>query len=152
MAYSKKQLAEYTREASECFAYHDAKHKGKLPAKDLLALMQSMGQYPTPAEAQSLLGGRQEFDLKAFLEMLRSHQKNSTMFEDELKAAFKHFDADGDGTVSAKEITHAVTVMGHKLSKKQAQAFVREADTDGSGAINYIEFVSLMTSGRSTAN
>ena len=44
MAYTKKQLAEYTREASECFSYNDRSYKGKIASAELIGLMQSMGQ------------------------------------------------------------------------------------------------------------
>lgn len=154
MPYSKKKLAEYTREASECFAYNDRDNDGKVASSDLLPLMQSMGQYPTPIECENLLkaiGAKATFKLADFLQMLKEHQKNSVMWEDELIEAFRQFDADGDGHISATEITHAVTTIGAKLSKDQAKAFVREADTSGNGMINYQEFVRLMTSGRQSS-
>ena len=44
MAYSKRKLAEYTREATECFSYNDRAYKGKIAGGELLGLMQSMGQ------------------------------------------------------------------------------------------------------------
>ena len=64
--------------------------------------------------------------------------------EEELQEAFKVFDKDGNGTISAAELRHVMTNLGEKLTDEEVDEMIREADVDGDGKINYEEFVKMM--------
>ena len=64
--------------------------------------------------------------------------------EEELREAFKVFDKDGNGFISAAELRHVMTNLGEKLSDAEVDEMIREADVDGDGQINYAEFVKMM--------
>merc|ERR1719150_2440257 len=66
--------------------------------------------------------------------------------EEELIEAFKVFDRDGNGFISAAELRHVMTTLGEKLTDEEVDEMIREADVDGDGQINYEEFVTMMTS------
>ena len=55
------------------------------------------------------------------------------------------FDRDGDGMISSSELRHAMTSLGEKLSPDEVDEMLREADGDGDGLVNYVEFVSILT-------
>lgn len=57
--------------------------------------------------------------------------------EEEIKEAFKVFDKDGNGYISAAELRHVMTNLGEKLSETEVDEMIREADVDGDGQINY---------------
>lgn len=57
--------------------------------------------------------------------------------EEEIKEAFKVFDKDGNGYISAAELRHVMTNLGEKLSENEVDEMIREADVDGDGQINY---------------
>ena len=79
--------------------------------------------------------------------------------EEEIKEAFKVFDKDGNGYISAAELRHVMTnlgkayscllccilckvlihkpSLGEKLSENEVDEMIREADVDGDGQINY---------------
>lgn len=61
--------------------------------------------------------------------------------EEEVREAFKVFDKDGNGFISAAELRHVMTNLGEKLSDTEVEEMIREADTDGDGQINYDECV-----------
>ena len=61
--------------------------------------------------------------------------------EEELKEAFRVFDKDGNGFISAAELRHIMTNLGEKLTDEEVDEMIREADIDGNGQINYEEFV-----------
>merc|ERR1719498_815437 len=68
--------------------------------------------------------------------------------EEELIEAFKVFDRDGNGFISAAELRHVMTNLGEKLTDEEVDEMIREADVDDDGQINYEEFVKMMMSKR----
>lgn len=73
-----------------------------------------------------------------------SRQPKDTDTEEELIEAFKVFDRDGNGFISAAELRHVMTNLGEKLTDEEVDEMIREADVDGDGQINYEEFVKMM--------
>merc|ERR1719493_651802 len=66
--------------------------------------------------------------------------------EEELIEAFRVFDKDGNGFISAAGLRHVMTNLGEKLTDEEVDEMIREADIDGDGQVNYEEFVTMMTS------
>lgn len=64
--------------------------------------------------------------------------------QEEIQEAFKVFDKDGNGYISAAELRHVMTSLGEKLTEEEVDEMIREADVDGDGQINYEEFVKMM--------
>ena len=73
-----------------------------------------------------------------------SRKTKDTDTEEELIEAFKVFDRDGNGLISAAELRHVMTNLGEKLTDEEVDEMIREADIDGDGHINYEEFVRMM--------
>ena len=57
--------------------------------------------------------------------------------------AFRVFDEDGNGFITADELHHNMTNLGQKLSTEEANDMIKKADVDGDGQINYEEFVKM---------
>ncbi|RUP42862.1 calmodulin [Jimgerdemannia flammicorona] len=49
----------------------------------------------------------------------------------EFKEAFKVFDKDGNGFISAAELRHVMTSLGKTLSDEEVDEMIRKADVDG---------------------
>ena len=64
--------------------------------------------------------------------------------EDELQEAFKIFDKDGNGLISAAELRHVMTNLGEKLSDEEVDEMIREADLDGDGQVNYAGMINFI--------
>ena len=64
--------------------------------------------------------------------------------EEEMLEAFKVFDSDGNGNISADELRQIMANLGEKLTDEEVDEMVKEADIDGDGQINYEEFVRMM--------
>jgi calmodulin len=66
--------------------------------------------------------------------------------DEELREAFKVFDKDGNGFISASELRSVMASLGEKLTDEEVEEMMREADADGDGQVNFEEFVRMMNS------
>ncbi|CAD5174576.1 unnamed protein product [Musa acuminata subsp. malaccensis] len=62
----------------------------------------------------------------------------------DLDSVFHSFDKDGDGKISAAELTACMRNIGEELSLEDAEAFVELADRDGDGLLDLEDFVKLV--------
>ena len=63
--------------------------------------------------------------------------------EDEIRQAFKVFDKDGNGFITADELAIVMANLGEKLSPSELKEMMKEADSNGDGKIDYEEFVKV---------
>ncbi|CAH1262978.1 calmodulin-like [Branchiostoma lanceolatum] len=64
---------------------------------------------------------------------------------DELRQAFWEFDRDRSGTIDGKELINVMRSLGLNPTDLQVVELIDSVDTDGSGTIDFPEFVQLMT-------
>ena len=55
------------------------------------------------------------------------------------------FDKDKSGYIEAREIREVTTTMGMPLSLEELEDFMKMADQNGDGKLDYNEFVKAMT-------
>ena len=101
---------------------------------------------------------------------MMARKMKDTDSEEEIREAFRVFDRDGNGFISAAELRHVMTSIGEKLTEEEINAMIKEADAstyhqnflspaqptnpffffflslDGDGQIDYNEFVTLIVS------
>lgn len=62
----------------------------------------------------------------------------------EFKEAFLLFDRDGDGSISVREIGTVMRSLGQNPTDEELNFIIQEFDQDGSGTIDFKEFLNLM--------
>ena len=112
--------------------------------------MRSLGETPTDADVAIMVkdvdtDGSGAIDFDEFTQMMAGLIKTSND-EEELKAAFRVFDKDGSGTIDDTELRGILTSLGEPLTRAECDELFAEADKDGDGSINYIEFVKVLMS------
>jgi len=135
-------------EFKEAFNEFDKDGSGTISTKELLSVMRSMGQNPTEDELLALvmevdINGDGTIDFEEFLGMMKQ-KANEADQESDLREAFKIFDRDKDGFIDLKELKTVATMLGSMLTKEEVEEFMREADVDGNGKLDYDEFVKMM--------
>ncbi|KAK9002571.1 hypothetical protein V6N11_025242 [Hibiscus sabdariffa] len=135
-------------EFKEAFSLFDKDGDGSITTKELGTVMRSLGQNPTEAELQDMINevdadGNGTIDFPEFLNLM-SRKMKDTDSDEELKEAFRVFDKDQNGFISAAELRHVMANLGEKLTDEEVDEMIREADVDGDGQINYEEFVKVM--------
>ena len=71
--------------------------------------------------------GNGTIDFTEFLKMMEKKMKESDP-EEELREAFRVFDKDGDGFISAAELRHVMTNLGEKLTDEEVDEMIEWAD------------------------
>ena len=139
---------EKVAECKEVFDLFDKDKDGAITTKELGYVMRALGADITQTELQEMINkidqnssGKIEF--KEFLELFVKKLKDPDTEED-LIEAFKIFDKNGNGIISAAELKLVMTTYGERLTEEEANEMIKEADTDGDGFINYHEFVKIM--------
>nr|ACJ72161.1 UGT4 [Pueraria montana var. lobata] len=98
------QIAEF----KEAFSLFDKDGDGCITTKELGTVMRSLGQNPTEAELQDMINevdadGNGTIDFPEFLNLMARKMKD-TDSEEELKEAFRVFDKDQNGFISAAKL------------------------------------------------
>ena len=132
----------------EAFSLFDEDDSGTITIKELGSVMTSLGQNSTEAGLQDLINevdidGDGIIDFNEFL-MLMVGKSKDVNTEEEFIEAFRVFDRDENGFISADELKNTMTNLGEKMSDEEVMEMIREADFDGDGQINYEEFVAMM--------
>ena len=80
--------------------------------------------------------------------IITAGDKYSVKITDEQLESFKEtfmmFDKDGDGTVSTKELGAVMRSLGNNPTQEELEELIDDADRDGSGSVDFREFVELM--------
>ena len=89
------------------------------------------------------IDGNGTIDFKEFLGLM-ARKMRDTDTQEELIEAFKIFDRDGNGLISANELQHVMTSLGENVTEEEVEEMIKESDLDGDGYINYEEFVRMI--------
>lgn len=140
-----EQIADF----KEAFALFDKTGDGSISTKELGTVMRSLGQNPTDAELQNMINevdtnGNGTIEFLEFIAMMERKVKDPDS-EAEIREAFKVFDKDGKGFITAVDLRHVMTNLGEKMTDEEVNEMIREVDVDRDGQINYEEFVVMMT-------
>ena len=140
---------EQVKEFKEAFSLFCRDGDGFVATADLGTVMRSLGQNPTEAEVQDMVNevdidGNGNLDFPEFLTMMARKMKEVDI-ESEILEAFKVFDKNGDGLISASELRHIMSSLGEKLKAEEVEEMMREAEVDDKGHVNYENFVKMMS-------
>ncbi|XP_035680773.1 calmodulin-A-like isoform X2 [Branchiostoma floridae] len=142
---SEEQIAELM----QVFSLFDKDGSGCITTKELEDVIRTLGRDLTFPEIQDMISemdadGSGCIDFPEFLMVMARKQREQDN-EKEIREAFRVFDKDGNGFITASELRVVMANLGEKLSDEEVDEMIDEADIDGDGHINYMEFYHMMS-------
>jgi len=130
----------------EAFALFDRDRDGEIDTEELGKVMRTHGFNPTEEDLKDMIrnvdtNSNGAIDFNEFIEMMVKRGNN---VEEDVAHAFKVFDRDGDGLITAEELRLTMNNLGEPITEEEVKAMIAEADIDGDGKINFVEFKSLI--------
>lgn len=145
----KLQLTEAQKqEIRDAFDLFDADGSGAIDVKELKVAMRALGFEPKRDELKKLIaeydrGAKGVIDFGDFLAMVTQKMAEKDAKEEILKA-FQLFDDDSTGMISFKNLKRMAKELGEDLTDEELQEMIDEADRDGDGEINEVDFLRVL--------
>jgi len=157
MGENRKHAADITEDQREgkkkyraAFDMFDKDGDGAISCRELGIVMRSLGINPNEVELQDMIqehdtDGSGQIEFEEFCEMMLKHMEEDPRTQEEVyREAFRTFDKDGSGCISAEELRTVMGSLGETLTDEEIDQMIQEADIDKDGEINYEEFVQMM--------
>ncbi|PNT71604.1 hypothetical protein BRADI_2g31900v3 [Brachypodium distachyon] len=146
-------------ELEQVFRRYDANGDGKISAEELASVLRALGAAPGPGEVARMME-EMDADRDGFVDLREfaafhcgqgaANQEQEAASEAELKEAFRMYDADRNGLISARELHRVLRQLGDKCSVADCSRMIRSVDADGDGSVNFDEFKKMMGGGGSS--
>lgn len=145
-------------EVEQVFRRYDANGDGKISAEELASVLRALGAPPGPGQVRRMMD-EMDSDRDGFVdlaEFVAFHCSNGEgegeegredATEAELREAFRMYDADRNGLISARELHRVLRQLGDKCSVADCSRMIRSVDADGDGSVNFDEFKKMMGAG-----
>ena len=145
-------------EMKDAFDTFDYDNDGTISLDELTTVMASCGIYINDDEASDILhefghtdaaavgegeGHSETLNFDEFVELMST--KEGGEVKNEILEAFNFFDKDGDGTISAEELTTVMLALGEDVGDGDIKDMIQEASGNGSGGVCYADFLKMMT-------
>jgi len=138
-------------ELASVFRVFDKDNSGSITKDELISFFKNLNITidekaldKTIAEVDD--NGNGEIDFNEFVVLMHSTPKSDKKI-DELREAFKVFDLNNDGKISADELQLVLSKYGENVTKEDIELIMSTVDLDGNGTIDYDEFRKMMLDG-----
>jgi len=127
----------------------------EIPSKQIGYILRILGQNPTEDDIVEMVmkadcDWEGTMNMVDFLSVAKEILRNSCNQLDDVRAAFRVFDYDNDGSISKEELREAMVNLGQRCTEEEFAVMFAEADTNKNGRIDFDEFVDMMLPGAST--
>jgi len=133
------------------FAMFDPKNTGSVEVKQFPQILRALGSSAGKAEVKEKISGiitdgRTEADFDTFCDVVipLMEDEDYEQVREELKTAFRLYDK-GEGFITPAVLKEILLELDHKLTEEELNDIVDEVDADGSGSIDFDEFLDMMT-------
>ncbi|XP_066146212.1 troponin C isoform X1 [Euwallacea fornicatus] len=137
------------RKAFEAF---DSQKSGSIPCDMVADILRLMGQPFDKKILEELIeevdadkSGRLEFEEFVTLAAKFIVEEDDEAMQKELKEAFRLYDKEGNGYIPTTCLKEILRELDDQLTDRELDMMIEEIDTDGSGTVDFDEFMEMMT-------
>uniref|UniRef100_A0A1L8E500 Putative troponin c type iia n=1 Tax=Nyssomyia neivai TaxID=330878 RepID=A0A1L8E500_9DIPT len=136
----------------KAFQMFDTTKCGFIDTLKISTILTSMGQPYDKNELTALISdndpeqtGKVNFDGFARIAGHFLEEEDAEAMQQELKEAFRLYDREGNGYITTSTLKEILAALDDKLSNADLDGIIAEIDTDGSGTVDFDEFMEMMT-------
>lgn len=131
------------------FNLFDKEGKGEIPTSQLGMVMKNLGHNLKPEQLQECIeavdgDGSGFIDFDEFLALMAKKTKEAED-EQELREAFRVFDKNNRGVIDVNDLKIIFNALDPDMPDEEIDQIITEVDEDGSGTVDFEEFLKLMT-------
>ncbi|XP_043494467.1 troponin C-like [Polistes fuscatus] len=133
------------------FSMFDSTKSGRIEKEKVRTILNTLGHTFDDHELEVLLkqededgSGKLNFD--SFYRVATHFQEeDDEALQKELKEAFRLYDKEGNGYIPTSSLREILAALDDQITPDQMDGMIAEIDTDGSGTVDFDEFMEMMT-------
>ncbi|CAO1301168.1 unnamed protein product [Diamesa serratosioi] len=136
----------------KAFQMFDTTKSGFIETIKITTILNTMGQLFDEGELQALIDeqdqenvGKVNFDGFCNIAAHFLEEEDDEAMQQELKEAFRLYDREGNGYITTSTLKEILGALDDKLTSSDLDSIITEIDTDGSGTVDFDEFMEMMT-------
>ncbi|KAL6966040.1 Troponin C, isoform 1 [Sarracenia purpurea var. burkii] len=79
--------------------------------------------------------------------LIEDEVEDAAAMQEELKEAFRLYDKEGNGYITTEVLREILKELDDKITTEDLDLMIQEIDADGSGTVDFNEFMEVMTGG-----
>jgi|UniRef100_A0A914Q6S0 calmodulin len=131
----------------------DKEQKGYIRATQVGQILRTMGQAFEERDLKQLIkdfdsDGSGEIEFEEFAAMVAQFvvsSENNEGLEEELREAFRLYDKEGNGYIAVSDLREILRALDDNINDDELDEMIAEIDTDGSGTVDFDEFMEMMS-------
>ncbi|KAJ9577039.1 hypothetical protein L9F63_006387 [Diploptera punctata] len=135
------------------FSMFDSSKCGKIENEKVRTILNTLGLAIDDLELEALLErgeereeiGQLNFDAFCRVATHFLDDEDNEVMQKELKEAFRLYDKEGNGYIPTSSLREILMALDDQLTPDQLDEMIGEIDTDGSGTVDFSEFMEMMT-------
>ncbi|KAF7283130.1 troponin C-like isoform X2 [Rhynchophorus ferrugineus] len=136
----------------KAFQMFDTTKSGFIETTKIATILNTMGQLFDEGELNNLIRkndpqhtGKVNFDDFAEIASHFLEEDDDGSTQHELKEAFRLYDREGNGYITTGTLKEILAALDDNLTSRDLDGIIAEIDTDGSGTVDFDEFMEMMT-------
>lgn len=136
----------------KAFDMFDKNKKGVIHTNMVATILRTMGQTFEERDLKDIIeeidsdgSGELEFDEFLTLAARFLVEEDTEAMQEELREAFRLYDKEGNGYINVSDLREILRALEDNMSEDELDEMIAEIDTDGSGTVDFDEFMEVMT-------
>ncbi|KAE8747958.1 hypothetical protein FOCC_FOCC005348 [Frankliniella occidentalis] len=126
----------------KAFDAFDREHTGSIPCDMVADILRLMGQPFNKKILEELIEEFEEFITLAAKFIV---EEDAEAMQKELREAFRLYDKEGNGYIPTSCLKEILRELDDQLTEQELNMMIDEIDSDGSGTVDFDEFMEMMT-------